>query len=256
MLRSISYTDIMTMSFDRVSGCTDCQESSTLGPFPFVCCADSIHSKRLTGNSVSLLSIQGGQNTPESIEDLFENHGFEIEFDNEGNISGAEFPMAAARMATSFLDVIEPYVEDGTEMEFEAEDGDCWTWPSKDENEIEDSLEDASFTGYFNIDAFDDIKEDFFNLFEEKCNNPGVSEDEDIPTFFTAFGLSEPSMDDEQFSWEDEDIDLSSFKISYMDFLRIMGPYDTMGSLGHIIDDEGWKNVSYGYDGLEFESSW
>ena len=51
------------------------------------------------------------------------------------------------------------------------------------------------------------------------------------------------SMDDEQFTWEDEDIDLSSFKISYMDFLRIMGPYDTMGSLGHIIDDEGCREV-------------
>ena len=203
----------------------------------------------------AVLSHLGGS-APESIEDLFESHGFEIKFDNEGNISGAEFPMAAARMATSFLDVIEPYVEEGTEMEFEAEDGDCWTWPAKTEDEIEDSLQDASFAGCFNIDAFDDIKEDFFNLFGEKDNNPGVGEDDDIPTFFAAFGLSEPSMDDEQFTWEDEDIDLSSFKISYMSFLRIMGPYDTMGSLGHIIDDEGWKNVSYGYDGLEFESSW
>ncbi len=203
----------------------------------------------------AVLSHLGGS-APESIEDLFENHGFEIEFDNEGNISGAEFPMAAARMATSFLDVIEPYVEEGTKMEFEAEDGDYWTWPAKTADEIEDSLQDASFAGCFNIDAFDDIKEDFFNLFGEKDNNPGVGEDDDIPTFFAAFGLSEPSMDDEQFTWEDEDIDLGSFKISYMDFLRIMGPYDTMGSLGHIIDDEGWKNVSYGYDGLEFESSW
>ena len=32
-LLSVSYFDIMTMSLDSVSGCTDCQESSTLGPF-------------------------------------------------------------------------------------------------------------------------------------------------------------------------------------------------------------------------------
>ena len=42
---------------------TTAKKYSALGPFPFVCCADSIHSKRLTGKSVSLSSNQSGQNT-------------------------------------------------------------------------------------------------------------------------------------------------------------------------------------------------
>ena len=120
--------------------------------------------------------------------------------------------------------------------------------------DYEKRLKGAAFSGCFDNDSFDDIKSDFFDLFEKKHNNPGVGEDDDIQTFFTGLGMSEPKMEDEQFSWEDEDIDLGSFKISYMDFLRIMGQYENNGSLGYIIDDEGRKNVSYEY-GLKFEPS-
>ncbi|MBR6965631.1 MAG: hypothetical protein IKH81_00915 [Clostridia bacterium] len=206
----------------------------------------------------AVLSHLGGS-APESIEDLFENHGFEIEFDNEGNISGAEFPMAAARMATSFLDVIEPYIEEGTEMEFEAEDGDCWTWPTKKTDEDGIKPYEAGFEIFFNIEDFEEIKSSIIEWINEKGYELPVSEEADISTLFTALGFPEVTVnDDDTFFLFAEDVSCEQLAFPYLEFLKVIGSYASSEDLGYIdTEDEGRMNVTYGYDGeLEFESAW
>ena len=202
---------------------------------------------------------KSGGSKPERINELFEDHGFNITLDNDGNIAKAVFPMASTRMATSFLDIIEPFIEEGTELAFEAEDGECWTWPERKGQEEGMEIFEAGLQTFFNVDDFEAIRSDILEWLQTKKYNVSVSEEDDIPTLFTALGFNEPSVDDDQFFMGDEEIDCSQLGFPYIEFLKIVGPYASSGALGYVdIAFEGRKNVTYDdYEGgLQFESAW
>lgn len=188
----------------------------------------------------------------DNVNEAFSKRGFGIEFDGNGNIKYANYPEGGVRLATDFLNVIEPFIEEGTKLLFVAEDGESFGWPEKTEAEMEGTIESAMFTGNFNMDDFGKIREGILNRLREKGIESDLSEDADIPDFFVWLGMPVPEIDDDYFYWEDADIDLGTLKISYIDFLRVVGKYDIEGSLGAVYDDEGHKSVSYNHNRLEF----
>lgn len=66
------------------------------------------------------------------IDTLFSWFGFDVELDDDGNIDSAYFPEDNASYTDEFLEVIAPYVEDGSRLKMTGEDGDHWLWCFKD----------------------------------------------------------------------------------------------------------------------------
>ena len=75
---------------------------------------------------------EGKTVTKEQVKDAFENEGFTPFFDDEGNIKKLLFTYNVLMYAEEFLEKIAPWVEDGSSMDFEGEDGDCWEWEFTD----------------------------------------------------------------------------------------------------------------------------
>ena len=68
--------------------------------------------------------------TEDNIVEMFEEEGFRMIFDQEGNIVKTIFPYDYfdSDEVLEFLESIAPYVEDGSCISFEGEDGDCWEY--------------------------------------------------------------------------------------------------------------------------------
>lgn len=71
-------------------------------------------------------------NSKVGIDTLFSWFGFDVELDDDGNIDSAYFPEGNAIYTDEFLEVIAPYVEDGSRLKMTGEDGDHWLWCFKD----------------------------------------------------------------------------------------------------------------------------
>jgi len=63
---------------------------------------------------------------------FFNDFGFDVELDGDGNIDNAYFPEGNVSDTDEFLEVIAPYVEDGSRLKMTGEDGDHWLWCFKD----------------------------------------------------------------------------------------------------------------------------
>ena len=133
----------------------------------------------------------------DNVNEAFSKRGFGIEFDGNGNIKYANYPEGGVRLATDFLNVIEPFIEEGTKLLFVAEDGESFGWPEKTEAEMEGTIESAMFTGNFNMDDFGKIREGILNRLREKGIESDLSEDADIPDFFAWLGMPVPEIDDD-----------------------------------------------------------
>lgn len=72
--------------------------------------------------------------TSEKINEYFEDDGFSMILDNEGNIAKTRFYYNDfdADEVLEFLENIAPYVEDGSFISFQGEDGDCWDYDFND----------------------------------------------------------------------------------------------------------------------------
>ena len=76
----------------------------------------------------------------ENIVTAFDDNGFNIRFDKDGNISYLEYHEAEASKADDFLREIAEYVDNGS-LEFTSEGGDFWTYEFID-GELIDTSED------------------------------------------------------------------------------------------------------------------
>ena len=76
----------------------------------------------------------------DSIATAFEDNGFDVRFDQNGNISYLEYHEAEASDADDFLREIAEYVDNGS-LEFTSEGGDFWTYEFVD-GELIDTSED------------------------------------------------------------------------------------------------------------------
>lgn len=75
----------------------------------------------------------------DNIVTAFEDNGFDIRFDKDGNINYLEYREAEASEADDFLRVIAGYVDNGS-LEFTSEGGDIWTYEFVD-GELMDTSE-------------------------------------------------------------------------------------------------------------------
>lgn len=73
---------------------------------------------------------QGGYDTSDSVrsvDDMFDNECFtDIDYGDSGNIEWLFFPEEKWRYTSEFLEMIAPFVENGSHMEFTGEDGEMW----------------------------------------------------------------------------------------------------------------------------------
>lgn len=62
------------------------------------------------------------------VDELFESLGWGLDYDNEGNVDGMYTDPSKHYYELEIFNIIAPYVEAGSYLQMQGEDGDIWRW--------------------------------------------------------------------------------------------------------------------------------